>query len=71
MKITFIIADTWSPVQTMIHTNVTTATPKRTVTIDLSNYETIMSRINLKKVGTTKGRDVREEVLEVFVEKED
>ena len=66
MKITFILANNHAARMDVIHANFSSTPPKRSVTIDLTPEQ--IEKIGIKKIGTNYGKDVYEEIHDVFVE---
>lgn len=66
MKLTFIIADYESPRSDVMYGGFTSVVPKRSVTIPLTDEQVKM--LEIKCVGKRDGKDIYEEIHDIFVE---
>jgi len=66
MKITFVIADTWTSICQKEITGDSMPAKKRIVTIELTKEQ--KEKLFLNCVGSSGGKDIFEEIFEVFVE---
>ena len=68
MKITFILADYFNAEMAVMHLNATKPISRRTVTIELDSKQ--MSKLKLRRLGSSNGTDRYEEITECFIESE-
>ena len=66
MKVTFILADYFNAEMAVMHLNAIKPISRRTVTIELNAEQ--MSKLKLRRLGSSNGVDRYEEITECFIE---